>query len=115
LADRVWEHSLKNPYGFTLDVETLKPVRFGFAVAFAETQDCHGREGLEKALRHAMENERTVGGWLDAESGRYYFDSVRVFPDTEMDRAERFAGENGQLAFFDLLFKKEIRLDGGGA
>jgi len=114
LTARVWEHSKNNPYGFTLDLETLKPVPYGFSVAFAETQDCHGIEGLEKAIKHAMENGRTVGGWLDEETGRYYFDSVRVFAETEFGEALAFARENRQLAFYNLTDEEEIRLEPEG-
>jgi len=110
LMARVLEHSKNNPYDFTLDLETLRPVNFGFSVAFRETQDGFGTEGLEKAIRHAMENEGTIGGWLDEETGRYHFDSVRVFAETAFGAAVEFARENGQLAFYNLTDEEEIRM-----
>jgi hypothetical protein len=33
LFDRVWEYSVENPDGFTLNIETFKTVKKGIAVA----------------------------------------------------------------------------------
>jgi len=115
VTERVWEHSKNNPNGFTLSLETLRPVLYGFSVAFGETQGCFGADGLERAISHAMENGGTVGGWLDSESGRYYFDSVRVFSETEFGEAPAHAKENGQIAFYNLAREEEIRLETEGA
>ena len=38
LIDGVWEYSLINPDGFTLNIETMKPVKYGISVAYQETQ-----------------------------------------------------------------------------
>ncbi|MDM8174810.1 hypothetical protein FKG96_12545 [Olivibacter sp. LS-1] len=110
LIDRVWEYSKNNPYGFTLNIETMKPVKFGICVAYLETQDSFNREGLEKVIKHALEHEKIVGGWLNDENGFYYFDSIKLF--SKMDEAIRFAKQNKQLAIFDLTNLREIRIEG---
>tara|TARA_A100001011_G_scaffold257622_1_gene265905 strand:+ start:469 stop:627 length:159 start_codon:yes stop_codon:yes gene_type:complete len=46
LFDRVWEHSLKNPEGFTLNIETFKLIKKGISVAYHETQNSFGKQGL---------------------------------------------------------------------
>lgn len=110
LIDRVWEYSLINPDGFTLNIQTMKPVKFGISVAYKETQDSFGKESLTTVINHALEHGKTVGGWLDTESDRYYFDSVRIFKNAEIEKAIAFAKENDQLAIFDLTNLREIRI-----
>lgn len=108
LTTRVWEYSKNNPYGFTLNLETFTPIEKGFCVAYKETQDCFNIEGLEKAITHALEHQKIIGGWLDTLENKYYFDSIRIF-ETEKE-ALTFAKENEQKAIFNLTNKKEIRL-----
>lgn len=110
LIDRVWDHSLNNPDGFTLNIETMKPVKYGVSVAYLETQNSFGNESLNRVINHALEHGKTVGGWFDNESKQYYFDSVKVFKNSEIDKAIEFAKENNQLAVFDLTNLKEIRI-----
>lgn len=110
LIDGVWEHSLINPDGFTLNIETMKPVKYGISVAYKETQDSFGKESLNRVINHALEHGKTIGGWLDTESGCYYFDSVKIFKNAEVDKAIEFAKDNDQLAIFDLTNLREIRI-----
>lgn len=110
LIDGVWEYSLINPDGFTLNLETMKPIKYGVSVAYEATQDSFGRESLNRVINHALENGRAVGGWYDTESKRYYFDSVKVFRNSEIDKAIEFAKKNNQLAIYDLTNIKEIRI-----
>lgn len=42
-----------NPDGFTVDLTTLKKVTKGISVAYLETQDSFGEEGLKRVLNHA--------------------------------------------------------------
>lgn len=109
LTERVWEYSLINPDGFTLDIQTMEPVKFGISVAYKETQDSFGKESLTTVINHALEHGKVVGGWFDTESKQYYFDSVKVFKNAEVDKAIEFAKENDQLAIFDLTNLREIR------
>ena len=110
LIDGVWEYSLINPNGFTLNVETMKPVKYGISVAYKETQDSFGKESLNRVINHALEHSKTVGGWFDTDSNRYYFDSVKIFKNSEIDKAIEFAKNHNQLAIYDLTNIKEIRI-----
>lgn len=106
--EAIKEMAVKNPYGFTVDLTTLKKVTSGISVAYLDTQDCFGDEGLEKVLQHAMVHDKKVGGWLDDESGCFYFDSVRIF--TDLKEAIQFGRENKQIAIFDITHLKLIKL-----
>ncbi|MFV0565768.1 MAG: hypothetical protein ACK5NB_08050 [Flavobacteriaceae bacterium] len=110
LIDRVWEYSKNNPYGFTLNVETLKPIKFGICVAYLETQNCFGKQGLEQVINHALKHNKIVGGWLNDDNGFYYFDSIKIFKNSELKTAIEFAKQNKQLAIFDLTNLKEIKI-----
>ena len=110
LLDRVWEYSQNNPYGFTLNVETMAPVKFGICVAHLETQNSFGKDGLKRALEHALNHHKIIGGWL-SENGFYYFDSVKIFKNSELKSAIEFARKNKQLAIFDLTNLREIKIN----
>lgn len=110
LIDGVWEYSLMNPEGFTLNIETMKPVKYGVSVAYEATQDSFGKESLNRVINHALEHSKTVGGWYDSESKRYYFDSVKIFRNSQTSEAIEFAKENNQLAVYDLTNITEIRI-----
>jgi hypothetical protein len=84
----------------------------GICVAYSATQDCHSREGLDYVVSHALEHDGFVGGWLDTADSLYYFDSVRIFPEAEREKALDFARQNGQIAVFILSSGEEIRLSG---
>lgn len=98
----------KSPDGFTVDITTLKNVTKGISVAYLETQNSFGDEGLRRVLKHALEHEKKVGGWLNEENGQFYFDSIRIF--TDLDEAIRFGRENEQIAIFDLTHLRLIKL-----
>ena len=111
IAEQVWSLSQFRPDGFTIDIRTMQAPTEGIAVAYAATQGCHSREGLEAVVKHALEHDGYVGGWYDSQSGLYYFDSTRLFPEEQLDEALQFAQENGQLAVYVLSTGEEIRLD----
>lgn len=112
IANQVWAYSVEHPDGFTLDIKTMKEPTEGIAVAYAATQGSHSRQSLDKVVGHALKNGGYVGGWLDTSDGLYYFDSVRLFPEDQLEAARQFAIENEQLAFFIISTGTEIRLDG---
>lgn len=56
----------------------------------------HSRESLTFVVEHALNHDGYVGGWLDSESGLYYFDSTKIFPEDQLEEALEFARENGQ-------------------
>ena len=98
-----------NAEGFTVDAKNLQPIKKGFAVALAETQNSFGPEGLARVIDFVNENgANAFGGWLDSETGLYYWDAVQVVEDLEDARA--LAKRNGQKAFFDLANLTEVRL-----
>ena len=99
-----------NKEGFTVEVETLKHVTAGIVVAYLETQNSFDSEGLKRCLEHATKHEGYIGGWLNEENGKYYFDSVRIFPNDQLKEATEFGRANEQISIFDLTNIKEIRL-----
>ena len=108
LFEAIQKIAKTNPEGFTVDLTTLNKVTGGISVAYLETQDSFGDKGLERVLKHALIHEKTVGGWLDDESGSFYFDSVRIF--TNLDEAKKFGRENKQIAIFDITNLRLIKL-----
>lgn len=83
----------------------------GYCVALAATQNSHGPEGLARVI-DLIESDTTraeyVGGWLDQESGLYYYDATIVVND--LAEALELGRLNGQIAIFDLNNMEEIRL-----
>lgn len=111
MADSLWIFSQTHPEGFTLDISTWEEPQEGMSVAYSATQDCHDRAQLDFVIKHAKSNGGYVGGWLDTITGRYYFDSVRIFPEDSLTQAIIFGRENKQNAIFILSSGKEIRLE----
>lgn len=111
LADSLWTFSQTHPDGFTLDINTWEMPTEGIAVAYSATQDRHDRDDLEFVVSHARSHGGYIGGWLDTETGRYYFDSVRVFQEDSIAQASQFGRENAQIAIYILSTGEEIRLE----
>ena len=72
------------------------------------------RQEQPKIIKHEsdiffqdLEKFDGVGGWLNTENGQYYFDAVKVFR-TRKD-AEKYAQEQGQIAYFHLTTGTEIK------
>ena len=112
IADKVWNYSQAHPDGFTLDIRTMTEPTEGIAVSYAETQDSHSRNQLDRVVRHALSHDGYVGGWLNTENGLYYFDSTKLFPETSLKDAIQFGKENGQHSVFILSTYTDIPLDG---
>ena len=111
LADSLWTFSQTHPEGFTLNINTWEEPKEGISVAYSATQNCHDRAQLDFVVSHALSNGGHIGGWLDTINGRYYFDSVRIFPEDSLTQAIIFGKENAQIAIFILSSGKEIRLE----
>lgn len=83
----------------------------GYCVALAATQNSHGPEGLARVIE-LIESGTTraeyVGGWLDQESGLYYYDATVVVDN--LAEAIELGRLNGQIAIFCLDTMEEIRL-----
>ena len=108
LYNAIKEIATKNPDGFTVDLTTLKKVTGGISVAYIETQNSFDDEALKRVIQHAMEHEKKVGGWFDFDDQLFYYDSVRIF--TDLEEAKRFAGENDQIAIFDIARDRLVKL-----
>lgn len=107
-ADRIWTYSLSHPRGFTLNVNTMEIPTQGICVAYAATRGSHSRESLDYVVSHSLEHDGFVGGWTDPTDSLYYFDSVRIFPETEKEAAIAFGQENGQKAAYILSSASDI-------
>lgn len=99
-----------NPEGFTVNAKTLQPVTSGYAVAVKATQNSFNVEGLAAVVEYAANHEEitAVGGWLDSETGLYYYDAVVIVESLEDARA--IAERENQLAIYCLHEMKEYRL-----
>ena len=69
LIDAIQKIAEQNPEGFTVDLTTLKRITAGISVAYIETQDSFGIEGLERVIKHTLEHDRKVGGWMNEDDG----------------------------------------------
>ena len=99
-----------NPEGFTVSAKTLTPVTSGYAVAVRATQNSFGPEGLSAVVDYAKTDKdiTAFGGWLDSETGLFYYDAVVITDNFE--RAKAIAEREGQIAFFSLDEMKEYRI-----
>lgn len=112
IADRVWAFSQSHPDGFTLDIRTMTEPTEGIAVSYAETQNSHSRDQLDKVVSHALCHDGYVGGWLNTENGLYYFDSTKLFPEDSLSAAIQFGQENGQYSVLIHSTYTEIPAEG---
>ena len=111
LADSLWTYSQAHPDGFTVHVLTWEEPGYGISVAYEDTQNRHDREDLDFVVDHALSHNGYVGGWLNSEDGKYYFDSVRVFPEDSLSAAINFGKAHHQEAVYILSTGTEIRLE----
>ena len=78
----------ENPEGFTVKLPEMSWVISGYIAAYKDTQNCFGAEGLKKAVEHALNHDKIVGGWMNEENKLFYFDSSKVFKS--LDEAVQF-------------------------
>lgn len=103
--------ALENKEGFTYDIDTMKPIKTGFAVAYKETQDSFNNEGLDKVLdilSWKEKGERIIGGWYNSDNDKFYYDAIRIVEDKE--EAILFGQLEEQIAIYDLEKGEEILL-----
>ena len=79
---------------------------------YATEQSSSARDQLDKVVSHALQHEGYVGGWYNSEDGLYYFDSTKLFPESDLKGAVQFGKENGQYSVFILSTYTDIPLDG---
>jgi hypothetical protein len=101
MKQRILRIRVENPYGFTLDLKTMAFVKFGIAVGYQETQNCF-LEKLDFVIEHALNHESVLGGWKNDQNGKFYFDSVRIFRNDQLEEAKMFGREQIQIAIFDI-------------
>ena len=98
-----------NPMGFTYNINEDKMQTTGYAVALSATQNSFGADGFLKVVEYARKHSiECIGGWLDSETGKFYFDATVIVNDKE--QAIALGKANGQIAIFDLNTCNEIRL-----
>lgn len=102
--------ALNNKEGFTVDAATLQPIKKGFAVAVADTQNYFGLEGLANVVKYVSEHPEITafGGWYNSENNMFYFDATLIVNDLEA--AKELGRINKQIAIFDLAKGKPIDL-----
>ena len=66
---------------------------------------------FDKVVKHALQHDGYVGGWLNNENQLYYFDSTRLFPKDQLEEALKFGKENGQLSVFILSTATECVIE----
>ena len=112
IADRVWTYSQSHPDGFTLNIRTMAEPTEGITVSYAATQHSHFRSQLTSVVRHALQHDGYVGGWLNTDDSLYYFDSSRLFPEDSLPAAIRFGKDNNQHSVFILFTSTNVPVDG---
>ena len=111
LADAVWEFGQSHPEGFTLNIRKMTEPEEGIAVGYAATQGSHSRKQLENVVWHSLRHDGYVGGWRDKESGLYYFDSTRLYPEDELKEAVQFGAVNGQRYVYILSTGNSVQIN----
>lgn len=101
-----------NPAGFTVNAQTLQTVTTGYVVAVKGTQNSFGTSGLCRVVDYQRTHNgvNAFGGWLDNESGLYYYDACIIV--RTIGEAITLAKKNEQIAFFCLDNGKEYNMDG---
>ena len=102
--------AMANKEGFTVSAANLQPVKRGYAVAVADTQNSFGLEGLANVVKYVSEHPEVnaFGGWYNSENNMYYFDATVIVDD--LKTAQELGRAKKQIAIFDLANLKEIRL-----
>lgn len=102
--------AINNKDGFTVNAATLQPVKSGYAVAVADTQNSFGLEGLANVVKYVSEHPEinAFGGWYNSENNKFYFDATLIIKD--LKTAVEIGRANKQLAIFDLTNGLPIEL-----
>ena len=101
--------ALANKDGYTVNAATLQPVKSGYAVAVADTQNSFGLEGLANVVKYVEKHPEinAFGGWYNSENGKFYFDATIIVDD--LNQALELGRVNKQIAIFDL--NKSLPID----
>lgn len=102
--------AINNKDGFTVNAATLQPVKSGYAVAVADTQNSFGLEGLANVVKYVSDHPEinAFGGWYNSKNNMYYFDATLIVED--LKTAVEIGRANKQIAIFDLANGLPIEL-----
>lgn len=103
-----YEYSKLHKSGFTIYIKTKQVPKEGVVVAYKETQNCFGKNGLKKSLSHALSHYGLLGGWLNVKNGLYYFDSDTLFQESMLKEAIEWGKRNNQHSVFILSTNETI-------
>lgn len=107
LISQLKQLSNDRPEGFTVRLK-LQPVTSGYVISIPETQDSFGDQGLKEVLQTVLQRGYCIGGWLNEENGKFYWDASVIVE--ELEEAKRLGRKFGQLAIFDLNEQRLIWL-----
>ena len=93
LTTQLQELAQQKPQGFTVNLD-CEIITSGIVVAFLETQNSFGIEGLKKVVEFATLNNTSIGFWEG------YWDAVLVLNNRE--QAIELGKKNEQTAIFDI-------------
>lgn len=101
-----------NADGYTVNAQTLEPIKKGYAVAVLATQNSFGSEGLAKVIQYVQDHPEidAFGGWYNSKNEQYYYDAT-IIVATKVEAIE-LARINKQLAFYCLDNGKAYDQDG---
>ena len=102
--------AMNNKGGFTVSAANLQPVKKGYAVAVADTQNSIGLKGLANVVKYVSEHPKinAFGGWYNRKNNMFYFDATVIVDD--LAAALELGRINKQLAIFDLTNGLQIDL-----
>ena len=102
--------AINNKEGFTVNAATLQPIKKGYAVAVAYTQNSFGLKGLANVVKYVSEHPEinSFGGWYNSENNMFYFDATVILDD--LAAALELGRINKQIAIFDLTKGEPIAL-----
>ena len=102
--------AMANKEGFTVNAANLQPVKSGYAVAVADTQNSFGFVGLANVVKYVSEHPEinAFGGWYNSDNNMFYYDATVIVDD--LATAKELGRINNQIAIFDLANLEEIRL-----
>lgn len=94
--------AMNNKDGFTVNAANLQPVKRGYAVAVADTQNSFGFSGLANVVKYVSDHPEinAFGGWYNSQNNMYYFDAIVIVED--LAAALELGRINKQIAIYDL-------------
>lgn len=93
---------------FSYDIRGHAFVDMGIVAAFRATRGDHFTD-LPEVVQHALDHEGIVGAWKDPVDGKMYYDSCRLFTDSQT--AIAFARVQKQRSIFNINRMEEIQVN----